>query len=64
MKKNYLAPELNIIALDLRDVITHSLATGNDNGTGGTAPGGSIDAGGTGWFTNDGKMLTPFGTWE
>ncbi len=32
MKKEYVAPELEKILFDINDIITHSLATGNQGG--------------------------------
>lgn len=53
MKKQYLAPEFNIITLDTNDVITHSIATSNGDNI--------IDFGSWGDWSED-SYWTPWGT--
>ncbi len=54
MNKKYLAPEFNIISLDVTDVITHSIATsGGDN---------IVDFESWGWGGGDESYFTPWGT--
>jgi hypothetical protein len=56
LKKQYGIPELNIITFDVKDVITHSIATEDGDNI--------IDGDDTGWFSirPDGTITTPWGT--
>lgn len=62
MKKQYVAPEIEIIKFDVTDIITHSLATGNgDNNSGGKYPFGSKSS--TTYYGYDGNTIyTDYGT--
>ena len=54
MKKQYLAPEFNIILFESTDVITHSLATSNGDN--------HVDASSKpGWGWGDESIFTPWG---
>ncbi len=61
MKKEYVAPELDKILFDVNDIITHSLATGNQSGTDNENSWGDGDGDGMMGIETDGVTISVFG---